>query len=390
MPSMLESFIPRPHVLERDRVAVVADVPKTWEAVRHLDGYRSTFVRALFALRHLPDLVTGHLGEVRAALTPHATIDDLAAPGSDFQLLEDAPQKGFVVGAVGRFWQPRLEFHHVAPHEFASFAAPGSGKIVWGLSVDKRRSGGSWVTFELRVETTDEASQAAFDRYWTLIGPFSHAIRTAVLSMVQKQLDAIDPANISLPGDLIVPAKYTRTMGVVVEAPPMQVWPWLAQLGCQRAGWYALDRLDNGGEPSANIIHPEWQDVKPGDLIAATPDGRSHFGVLVVDPGRALVIGSPSLRKQGPPTTEVEPDFKMTWAFVLEAIGEDACWLGARVRANYEPSLDFAVRHGWEALAHAALQRAQLQNIKGRAERWRLSPSRQERSRSSGTLGERS
>ena len=48
MPSMLEPFIPRPHVLERERVAVVADVPRSWDAIRHLDGYRSSFVRALF------------------------------------------------------------------------------------------------------------------------------------------------------------------------------------------------------------------------------------------------------------------------------------------------------------------------------------------------------
>jgi hypothetical protein len=372
MPSMLESFIPRPHVLQRDRVAVVAEVPKTYQAIRHLDGYRSTFVRALFALRHLPDLVKGHLDEVKKE---HARIDDFTVPGSDFQLLEDAPGRGFVVGAVGRFWQPRLEFKHVAPHDFAAFDEPGFGKIAWGLSVDKRRSGGSWVTFELRVAMTDQESQAAFDRYWTLIGPFSHAIRTAVLGLVEKQLDPIDVASIALPGDLIVPGRYTRTMGVVVEAPPMQVWPWLAQLGCQRAGWYAFDRLDNGGQPSADTIHPEWQQLAPGDLLAATPDGRSHFGVLMVDPGRALVIGSPSLRKVGPPTTEPEPDFKLTWAFVLEAIGEEASWLGARVRASYEPSLDFALRHGWEALVHQVLQRTQLQNIKSRAERGTITSS---------------
>ena len=324
MASLLESFIPRPHVLERDRVAVVAEVPKTYEALRHLDGYRSAFVRALFALRHLPELFTGNR----------------------LSMLQDEPGHGFVVGAVGRFWQPRLEFKHVAPHDFAAFDEPGFGKIVWGLSVDKRRSGGSWVTFELRVAMTDQESQSAFDRYWTLIGPFSHAIRSAVLGLVERQLDPADPATIALPGDLLLPAKYTRT--TLVRDP----------IG-GGASWYAVDRLDNGGEPSANTIHPEWQQLAPGDLLAATPDGRSHFGVLSVDPGRALVIGSPSLRTSGPPTAEQEPDFKLTWAFVLEAIGDEASWLGARVRANYEPSVDFAVKHGWEALVHQALQRTQ-------------------------------
>jgi len=359
MASMLEPFIPHPRVLERERVAVVADVKKTWAVIRHLDAYRSSFVRALFALRRLPDLLTGRLTEVKAALTPHASIDDFAAPGSDFQLLADAPEHGFVVGAVGRFWQPHLEFHHVAPHDFAAFQKPGYGKLAWGLSVEKRRSGGSWVTFELRVARPDEESEAAFERSWPLVAPFSHAIRTAVLGLVQKQLDPIDPAHVSLPGDLLGPARVSRTASIVIEAPPSEVWPWLAQMGCGRAGWYGLDALDNGGIPSAVTLHPEWQELLPGQHLAASPDGLSQLEVLLVDPGRALVLGSP----------RTEDDFKLTWAFVLEAIGEDACWLGARVRANYEPSVDVALRHGWEALVHQAAQHAQLQHLKERVER---------------------
>jgi hypothetical protein len=27
------------------------------------------------------------------------------------------------------------------------------------------------------------------------------------------------------------------------------VWPWLAQMGSGRAGWYAYDFIDNGGAP---------------------------------------------------------------------------------------------------------------------------------------------
>src|SRR5450759_4176350 len=30
-------------------------------------------------------------------------------------------------------------------------------------------------------------------------------------------------------------------------------------MGCDRAGWYSRDRLDNGGVASANQIHPDWQ-----------------------------------------------------------------------------------------------------------------------------------
>src|ERR1035438_7827126 len=44
---------------------------------------------------------------------------------------------------------------------------------------------------------------------------------------------------------------------VTIEAPSDQVWPWLVQMGGDRGGWYSWDRLDNGGRPSAQEVHPE-------------------------------------------------------------------------------------------------------------------------------------
>src|SRR6516165_5923737 len=57
------------------------------------------------------------------------------------------------------------------------------------------------------------------------------------------------------------------TMAVTIEVPSDQVWPWLAQMGGDRAGWYSWDRLDNGGRPSAHEVHPEWQDLSLGDYV---------------------------------------------------------------------------------------------------------------------------
>lgn len=343
MPSLLESFIPRPHVRERDRVAVVADAATSWGAMRHLDASHSRFVRALFALRHLPDFVSGRLTD--------PTLEDVKRPGHDFQLLEEHPERGFVVGAIARFGEPQVQARPVSPRDFAAFREPGYAKIAWGLSVVPRRSGGSWVTFELRVALTDAVSEAAFDRSWKVISPFTHAIRTVVLGLLEKQLDAIDPEHTALPGDLQMPARYTRTTGVVVEATPMEVWPWLLQLG----------REDD-------VLHPEWQHLEVGALVGPR-DGSisgSPLAVLELDPGRALVLGSPSLRA---PPRGLEPDFKVTWAFALEPIGDEACWLGARVRADTALGLEQALRQGWEVLGHQVLQRTQLQHIKARAER---------------------
>ena len=72
----------------------------------------------------------------------------------------------------------------------------------------------------------------------------------------------------SYPGaDLVPGGERGATMAVTIEAPADQVWPWLVQMGGDRGGWYSWDRLDNGGRPSAQEVHPEWQDLGLGDVV---------------------------------------------------------------------------------------------------------------------------
>jgi hypothetical protein len=59
-----------------------------------------------------------------------------------------------------------------------------------------------------------------------------------------------------LAGDrLIDESAATLTHAITIGAAPADVWPWLVQMGAgARAGWYSYDRLDNGGERSAERI----------------------------------------------------------------------------------------------------------------------------------------
>src|SRR5678816_3442271 len=58
------------------------------------------------------------------------------------------------------------------------------------------------------------------------------------------------------PGANLIPGgRRGATMAATIDAPPARVWPWLLQMGCDRAGWYSFDRLDNAGVPSARHIH---------------------------------------------------------------------------------------------------------------------------------------
>jgi proline iminopeptidase len=79
-------------------------------------------------------------------------------------------------------------------------------------------------------------------------------------------------------------------MAVTIGAPPERVWPWLAQMGWDRGGWYSWDRIDNAGRPSATEVHPEWQGLTVGDQLRAwSPGGLlAPWEVAALEPGRFL------------------------------------------------------------------------------------------------------
>ena len=138
------------------------------------------------------------------------------------------------------------------------------------------------------------------------------------------------------------------TRAVTVDAPPEKVWPWVAQIGQERGGFYSYDWLENlaGCQiHSADRVHPEWQDVRPGDPIGMTPD----FGTEVeaVAPGHALVV-------------------KDWGAYVVEPAGEGRSRLIAR--AHVEPGLPSLVYALTIEVPHAVMERRMLLGIKQRAE----------------------
>jgi hypothetical protein len=91
-----------------------------------------------------------------------------------------------------------------------------------------------------------------------------------------------------MPGDELVPQpKITSTRAITIDAPPHEVWPWLAQIGQGRGGFYSYDALENLVRcdiHSANRIIPRLQRLHPGDLILLAPAGDPASGCP--QPGR--------------------------------------------------------------------------------------------------------
>jgi hypothetical protein len=147
---LIDGFMPSYSLHQVDHVAVTADPAATWLAVRAVDLYRIRWARALFELRTLPDRVMARLNAEPAPLEPTARIDDITGD-TGFLVLGEEEGHEIVVGSVGKFWRPQIDFAKVTSESFAAFDTPGFGKLAWCLRVDPRESGGSWITFDLRV-----------------------------------------------------------------------------------------------------------------------------------------------------------------------------------------------------------------------------------------------
>ena len=115
-------------------------------------------------------------------------------------------------------------------------------------------------------------------------------------------------------------------MAVTLDAPPSEVWPWLAQMGLNRGGWYSWDRLDNWGRRSTDRIHPEWQHIAVGDRLWAMPDGSQWWEVAALEPERFLCLRM-SIDLRGRPFDPLGPrpsrSTDSTGGFLLEPAADN-------------------------------------------------------------------
>ncbi|HVZ80225.1 MAG TPA: SRPBCC family protein [bacterium] len=365
----LDKFLPDWRLRQVDRIDVTTPADQAWAAARELDLYRLGFVKGLFWLRTVPDRLLGR----GPKMPPQMTIDDIfRIPEPGFRLLEEQKGREVALGAIGKVWKLKIPFLEVPAWEWRRFHDPGFTKVAWSLSVDPLPGGGSTLKTDVRVTATDEVSWRKFRAYWSLIGPFSHAIRRVLLAHFKKALGerpAPDPESLALFGDDLIPRpKAQLTLSRLIEAPAYRVWPWLAQMGCRRGGWYSYDRLDNGGVPSALYVHPELQRIQVGDLFPATPKDTGGFAVLRMEMGRGLVLGSPELL---PPELRKGAwglPYRSTWQFDLVPHGRDACRLYVRVRGEFEPGLKMSLGGPIILLVHRFMESEQLKNLKSRCE----------------------
>lgn len=107
----------------------------------------------------------------------------------------------------------------------------------------------------------------------------------------------------SMPGDDLVPfPSFCATRGITVRGTLQEIWPWLAQMGYRRAGFYGYDLIENLGSGtsirSADKIIPELQHPKTGEVLPISAAASMAFGSI--QPGSYIVWrGNASIPSDG-------------------------------------------------------------------------------------------
>ncbi|MGE5464087.1 MAG: hypothetical protein ACM3PS_12070 [Syntrophothermus sp.] len=164
----------------------------------------------------------------------------------------------------------------------------------------------------------------------------------------------------SMPGDELDSAPtFLATRAITIEGTPEEIWPWLIQMGYNRAGFYGYDILENLGSStgmlSADRILPEFQDLAVGNEVPISSVAKMTF--YAIEPGQYLVwAGNENSAPGG-----------FTWA--LYPIDASHTRLVSRIRWSHhwtEPSL-IGLDLFTEFTDHLAVRKI-LQGVKGRVE----------------------
>jgi hypothetical protein len=127
------------------------------------------------------------------------------------------------------------------------------------------------------------------------------ALTVAAVILLTPQMDrwgATDAElQASFPGDELVPAPLSFVNHAVsISATPEQIYPWLVQMGADKAGLYsytALETLIACPQTNADRIHEEWQNLQVGDQVKLCPKepGPPPYMVAQLLPNQAIVLG---------------------------------------------------------------------------------------------------
>lgn len=257
--------------------------------------------------------------------------------------------------------------------------------------IGRRQERSIWSGLKWLLEESTHRDEANEDRVLTGSGPATRILRYlrrtnpgGAIEYLAQLLDGLirpellrsgatpDEERRPLPGDDLVPSPlWEATRAVTIDAPAAEVWPWVAQMGYGRGGWYGwnpLEREDTGVFTLLALAPPTVGDVwldGPG-----CHETKGAWTVKTLDAPRTLVLHSlrdPITGRELDPTQKHRLAIDTVWAFHLDEITPGKTRLLARARIRTTPRrVMLAIK--WMGAGDAVMERRLLDGIKVRVE----------------------
>jgi len=127
----------------------------------------------------------------------------------------------------------------------------------------------------------------------------------------------LDERDDEWPGDTLLDrSDRTSTRAIDIEAAPEKIWPWIVQIGRDKAGFYSYEALDNlAGLNVKNkeTILQEFQTLREGEFISLHPNGQGIYADRI-KPNEFLICKD---WKDDSKIEELRPVCKKTWSFYI-------------------------------------------------------------------------
>ena len=176
----------------------------------------------------------------------------------------------------------------------------------------------------------------------------------------------------TLPGDDLVPhPMWEATRAVTIEAPSDDVWPWVAQMGHGRGGFYGWNPLER--EDTGVLALLEVPPPRVGDVWLDGPgcnETKGAWKVKAVEPPHTLTLYTmrdPITGRELDRGTDHRPYIQSGWTFHLVPEGSQRTRLLVRTRIAIAPEWALLALK-WMGGGDTVMQRRLLEGIKARAE----------------------
>ena len=172
---LMDQHLPDYQFAETHALYIPTSPARVLDVVRRPDVVDDPVVRALIALRELPNRLAGRLG-FASALSGRPSFG-LA----DFTFLGRDGDREIALGLAGRFWQSDYGLIAVADAPaFLALEPVNIAKLVMNFTAEAEGAG-TRLTTRTRVWCGDDATRRSFLPYWWLIRPASGLIRRRLL-----------------------------------------------------------------------------------------------------------------------------------------------------------------------------------------------------------------